>query len=85
MQMISLPASSTNATETMKFCGGNETLSKPWVNHGLNICFAHTLTSSLKLTFAVVLGIAKFVDHKRKAILLSPGKIFFLNCETRGP
>ena len=58
----------------MQFCGNNETLAEPWVNHGLNVCFSATLRSALNLSLAIFFGIAHLVYHYRYGTLRTRGK-----------
>ncbi|TNN15939.1 ATP-binding cassette sub-family B member 6 [Schistosoma japonicum] len=49
----------------ISFCHPNESLSHPWVNHGLNRCFVSTLSSSILCILFLVPGLAQIYIYRK--------------------
>jgi len=67
---LSLPDYTTEVIK-MLYCPPNATLDKVWINHGLNICWMETVTSSIVGLFILLFGTLQLSLYKRYATHLS--------------
>ena len=70
---MSLPDYTTEVIK-MLYCPPNATLDKVWINHGLNICWMETVTSSIVGLFILLFGTLQLSLYKRYATHLSDSK-----------
>eukprot|EP00095_Tigriopus_kingsejongensis_P008735 maker-scaffold683_size112676-snap-gene-0.16 protein:Tk08735 transcript:maker-scaffold683_size112676-snap-gene-0.16-mRNA-1 annotation:"atp-binding cassette sub-family b member mitochondrial isoform x1" len=55
----------------MQYCGVNDSLSLPWINHGFGICFLHTLGSSIIGLWILICGTMQLFFYRKYATRLS--------------
>lgn len=56
--------------QKMLYCPPNTTFSEVWVNHGFNVCFYNTVTTSIVSCFIFVFGLIQFRLYWRYSTLL---------------
>ena len=63
-----------NWNMSWRYCPPNETINKYWIDHGMNICFLETVTSSTILGFILVFGSIQLLLYWRHGSRLLDGK-----------
>ena len=62
---------------TWRYCPPNETINDYWIDHGMNICFLETVTSSTIVGFILIFGSIQLLLYWRHGTRLLDGKFIF--------
>ena len=62
------------AKMSWKYCPPNETINEYWIDHGMNICFLETVTSSSIAGFILIFGTIQLLLYRRHGSRLLDGE-----------